>query len=78
MSTEPSEGAYLMKNEAAADEDAELDVLGTGAASPGWLELPSRQGVRVPAVMVAVMVAVVVVTGASEAATSVSASPVKP
>lgn len=77
MSTEPSEGAYLMKNEAAADEDAELDVLGTGAASPGWLELPSRQGVRVPAVMVAVMVAVVV-TGASEAATSVSASPVKP
>lgn len=62
-----------MKKEAAADE--EVDVLATGAGSPGWLELLSRQGVRV---LLLVLPVVMVVTWASEAVTSLSASPIKP
>lgn len=64
-----------MKKEAAADEEGEgeVDVLVTGAGSPGWLEPLSRQGVRV-----LLLLLVMVVTGASEAATSLSASPIKP
>lgn len=67
-----------MKKEAAADEEgvAEVDVLVTGAGSPGWLELLSRQGVRVLLLMLVLVV--MVVTGASEAVTSLSASPIKP
>lgn len=68
------EGAYLMKKEAAAEEEGEgeVDVAVTGAGSPGWLELLSRQGVRV------LLLVVMVVTGASKAVTSLSASPIKP
>lgn len=37
-------GAYLMKKEAAADEEGEgeVAVLVTGAGRPGWLELLNR------------------------------------
>lgn len=65
-----------MKKEAAADElgEGEVDVLVTGAGSPGWLELLSRQGVRLLLLVLVVMV----LTGASKAVTSLSASPIKP
>lgn len=72
-----------MKNEAAADEEGEGEVLvvvvtaATGVGSPGWLELLSRQGVKVLLLLLVVM-AVMVPTGASEAVSSLSASPVKP
>lgn len=68
-------GAYLMKKEAAADEegDGEVDVLVTGAGSPAWLELLSLQGVKVLP-----LVLVMVVTGASRAVTSLSAFPINP
>lgn len=68
-------GAYLMKKEAAADEegDAVVDVLVTGAGSPAWLELLSLQGVRVLP-----LVLVMVVTGAPKAVTSLSAFPINP
>lgn len=72
-----------MKNEAAADEEGEGEVLvvvvtaATGAGSPGWLELLSWQGVKVLLLLLVVM-AVMVLTGASEAVSSLSASPVKP
>lgn len=66
-----------MKKEAAADEEGEgdVEVLVTGAGSPGWLQLLSRQGVRV---LLLLLVVVMLVTGASEAVTSLSASPIKP
>lgn len=74
-----------MKNEAAADEEGEGDVLAvvvtaaTGAGSPGWLELLRRQGVKVLLLLLLLVVmAVMVLTGASEAVSSLSASPVKP
>lgn len=65
-----------MKKEAAADEEGEgeVDALATGAGSPGWLELLSRQGVRV--LLVLLLLVVTAVIGAS--ATSLSASPIKP
>lgn len=68
-----------MKKEAAADEEGEGegDAPVMGAGSPCWLELLSRQGVRVLLLMLLVLV-VMVVTGASEAVTSTSASPIKP
>lgn len=68
-----------MKKEAAADElgEGEVDVLVTGAGSPGWLELLSRQGVRMLLLLLLVLV-VMVLTGASKAVTSLSASPIKP
>lgn len=50
-------------------------MLVTGAGSPGWLELLSRQGVRV---LLLVVLVVMGLTGASEAMTSLSASPIKP
>lgn len=71
-----------MKNEAAADEEGEGEVLvvvvtaATGVGSPDWLELLSRQGVEV--LLLLVVMAVMVLTGASEAVSSLSASPVKP
>lgn len=67
-----------MKKEAAADElgEGEVDVLVTGAGSPGWLELLSRQGVRV--LLLLLVLVVMVLTGASKAVTSLSASPIKP
>lgn len=69
-----------MKNEAAADEEGEVLVVvvtvATGAGSPGWLELLSRQGVKV--LLLLVVMAVMVLTGASEAVSSLSASPIKP
>lgn len=67
-----------MKKEAAADEEGEgeVDVLVMGAGSPGWLELLSRQGVKVLLLLLLVLV-VMVVTRASEAGTSLSASPIK-
>lgn len=73
-----------MKNEAAADEEGEGEVLAvvvtaaTGAGSPGWLELLRRQGVKVLLLLLLVVTAVMVLTGASEAVSSPSASPVKP
>lgn len=71
-----------MKNEAAADEEGEVLVVVvtavTGAGSPGWLELLSRQGVKVLLLLLQVVMAVMVLTGASEAVSSLSASPVKP
>lgn len=68
-----------MKKEAAADEEGEgeVDALATGAGSPGWLELLSRQGVRVLPLLLLVLV-VMVVTGVSKVVTSLSASPIKP
>lgn len=70
--------AYLMKKEAAADEEgeAEVDVLAMGSGSPGWLELLSRQGVSV--LLLLLVLVVMVVIGASKAVTSLSASPIKP
>lgn len=67
-----------MKKEAAADEEGEgeVDVFVTGAGSPGWLELLSRQGVRV--LLLLLVLVVMVATGASDAVTSLSASPIKP
>lgn len=67
-----------MKKEAAADElgEGEVDVLVTGAGSPGWLELLSRQGVRL--LLLLLVLVVMVLTGASKAVTSLSASPIKP
>lgn len=69
-------GAYLMKKEAAADEEGEGedDALVTGTGSPAWLELLSLQGVRVLPPPVPVMV----VTGASKAVTSLSAFSINP
>lgn len=66
-------GAYLIKKEAAADEEGEVDVVVMGAGSPAWLEPLTRQGARVLLPLV-----VMVVTEASKAVTSVSASPIKP
>lgn len=71
-----------MKNEAAADEEGEGEVLvvevtaATGVGSPDWLQLLSRQGVKV--LLLLVVMAVMVLTGASEAVSSLSASPAKP
>lgn len=55
-----------------------MDVLVTGAGSPGWLELLSRQGVKVLPLLLLVMLVVMGLTGASKAMTSLSASPIKP
>lgn len=72
--------AALMKKDAAADEEVEVDaVVMMGAGSPGWLQLLTLQGVRVLLLQAGVMVVVVaVVTRASDGATSLSASPIKP
>lgn len=53
-----------------------MDVLVTGAGSPGWLELLSRQGDRV--LLLLVVLVVMGLAGASKAMTSLSASPIKP
>ncbi len=51
----------------------------TGAGSPDWLELLSRQGVKVLLLLLLLLVLVVMVaTGASDAVASLSASPIKP
>ena len=72
-------GAYLMKKEAAVDEEGEgeAEVTVAVAGSPGWLELPSRQGVRV-LLLLLVVVVVMLVTGASDAVTTMTGSAVKP
>lgn len=54
--------------------EAEVVVLGTG--SPDWFQLLSLQGVRLLLVLAAVMA--VVVRGAPDGVTSLSASPIKP
>lgn len=68
-----------MKKEAAADDEGEgeEDALVMGDGSPGWLELLSRQGVKM-LLLVVVVVVVMVVTGASKAVTSLSVSPISP
>lgn len=64
-----------MKKEAAAEVEGEgeVDVFVMGAGSPGWLELLSLQGIRV-----LLLLSVMVLTGASEAVTFLSASANKP
>lgn len=70
-----------MKKEAAVDEEGgwEVEVAVTGAGSPGWLELLSRQDVWVPPLLpLLVVVVVMVVTGTSEVVKTLSASHIKP
>lgn len=72
------EEPYLKKNEAAAEEGGDGDALGAGSPV-AWLELLSRQGVRV--VVVAAVLRATAVTAlviASGAEPSLSASPIEP
>lgn len=71
--------AHLKKKEAAVDEAGEGDALGAGSPA-AWLELLSRQGVRVVVVAVVVLraTAVTALARASEAEPSLSASPIEP
>lgn len=67
-----------MKKEVAADEEGEADALVMGTGTPAWLGPFSLQGVSEVVVLLQLLVVfVMVVTGASKAVTSLSASPIK-